>query len=160
MIASTRPSSPTMKMTVPAVWMSNPVTWAVTAHFRIAPTAISRIAAPIVMSGVLPCAAAEYARTPGPDRRSQRADPLPPRLAQLALDLTARLTRADRFALVAHVLAACQRDLDLRARARPREVDASGHQRQPPLARAPRQPVDLAAVQEQLSRPLGVVVVS
>ena len=46
--ARTSATSPTTKRIVPAVWMSIQLTWAVTAHFRIAPTAIKRIAAPIV----------------------------------------------------------------------------------------------------------------
>src|SRR5438034_9746575 len=52
-------------------------------------------------------------------------------LAQRALDVAALVTRLDRLALVEAVLAARQRDLDLRAR--PGEVDARRHQREAAL---------------------------
>ena len=58
---STSPTRPTTNSTVPAVWMLNPFTWAVTAHFRIAPTAIRMMLVPIVMGSGYPTFRLGYA---------------------------------------------------------------------------------------------------
>src|SRR5215204_2026068 len=44
----TSPSAPTIIRITPTVWMSTPATVAVTAYFRIAPTAMRKIDVPIV----------------------------------------------------------------------------------------------------------------
>jgi hypothetical protein len=74
------------------------------------------------------------------------------RAGHLALELAL----LDRPALVADVLAARQRDLDLRAR--PLEVHAGRDQGQPLLLGLADQPLDLALVHEELARPLRLVV--
>ena len=79
-----------------------------------------------------------------------------PRFAHGAFHVALGLPRADRLALVVEILAARQRDLDLRVGSG--EVDAGRHQRQPALGDARGEPVELVAVQEQLARALGVVV--
>ncbi len=90
------------------------------------------------------------AATPrAPHAPTQR--PLSPRLPQLALDVARHLPPADRLALVVEVLSTRQRDLDLCARARAREVDPQRDQRQPALVGAADQPLDLVAVKEQLA---------
>src|SRR4051812_10758253 len=76
--------------------------------------------------------------------------------AHRALHLALLLALADRLALVVRVLAAGQRDLDLRVLAL--EVDARRHDGQAALADAPDEAVDLTAVQQQLARPVRVVV--
>src|SRR5215207_7478274 len=86
-----------------------------------------------------------------------RASPSSTR-AYRALHLALHLALLDRLALVADVLAARQRDLDLRARAL--EVEPRRHQRQPLLARLADQPLDLALVHQQLARALGLVVLA
>src|SRR5215207_898242 len=86
-----------------------------------------------------------------------RASPSSTR-AYRALHLALHLALLDRLALVADVLAARQRDLDLRARAL--EVEPRRHQRQSLLARLPDQPLDLALVHQQLARALGLVVLA
>ena len=75
----------------------------------------------------------------------------------LALDLAADVAVADLAPAVALLLAARQRQLDLGARALevdPRRARASG----PCAARRPDQALDLVAVQQQLARALGIVV--
>src|SRR5262245_14706594 len=62
----------------------------------------------------------------------------------------------DRPALVAHVLAAGQRELDLHAPVL--EVEPRRHEREPLLAHLPVEAVDLTAVQQQLARPGRLVV--
>src|SRR5437016_3546986 len=100
MSESTSPIKPTMSRTVPAVWMLKPLTVAVTAHFRIAPMAISKIDVPIVMVSVYP----------GSPQAMLELDPAVPRgsavdFAQFSLHVADHLALADRFALVVHVLA-------------------------------------------------------
>src|SRR5919109_2822636 len=75
-----------------------------------------------------------------------------------ALDLALRVALLDRPALVVEVLALRDRDLDLRAR--PVPVQARGHDRQALLGSRAEQPIDLAAVEQQLAGALGVVVVA
>src|SRR5919202_1090570 len=77
-------------------------------------------------------------------------------VAAVYLGLTALVARLDRLALVEAVLAARERDLDLRAGAG--EVDPRRHEREAALVDAPDQPLDLALVGEQLARALGLVV--
>ena len=81
-----------------------------------------------------------------------------PRFADGPFHVALGLAVADRLALVVEVLAAGQRDLDLGVRAG--EVDPRRHQRQPALVDADREPVELAAVQQQLARALRVVVLA
>src|SRR3954452_14122807 len=62
------PRIPTSIRITPTVWRSIPETCAVTAYLRIAPTAISRIDVPIVMSASIPTGpAAEPSATPASD---------------------------------------------------------------------------------------------
>ena len=70
----------------------------------------------------------------------------------------ALLALLDGAALVVLLLALGDRELDLRPRAR--EVDPRRHDRQPLLGRLADQPLDLALVQQQLARPLGIVVLA
>src|SRR5438105_3064631 len=100
--------------------MSIQLAWAVTAHFKIAPSAISTIDVPIVIGRVYP--------------RTCRLTHLSVAVAQLALDVARHLAFADRVAFVVHVLAAGQRDLDLGPGA-VGEVDPRGDERQAALSR-------------------------
>src|SRR5437867_4028989 len=79
-------------------------------------------------------------------------------VAQAALHLAAHLARFDGLTLVEAVPAARQRELDLGPR--PREVEAGGHERQAALARLADQPLDLAAVEQELAVALGLVVLA
>src|SRR3954451_24006085 len=79
-------------------------------------------------------------------------------LGDRALGLAAHLAVLQSAALVAHVLAAGEGDLDLRVRAL--EVHARGDERQAALLGRAGQAVDLAAVQEQLARALRLVVLA
>src|ERR1035437_10358992 len=87
------------------------------------------------------------------DRPSSAAD-----LTQFTLHVAGHVALADRFALVVEVLALGQGELDLGARPWPRKVHPGRHQRQPTLSRAAEQAVDLLTVQQQLARPLRIVV--
>src|SRR3954468_17068948 len=78
--------------------------------------------------------------------------------AQRALHVALALALLDRLALVEAVLAAGERDLDLRARAL--EVDARRDEREAALLDARLQALDLAPVDEQLARALGLVVLA
>ena len=78
------------------------------------------------------------------------------RSRELALDLALHVAVADLAAAVALLLAAGERQLDLRPRAL--EVDPRRDQRQALALEAADQALDLVAVQEQLARPLGLVV--
>src|SRR3954453_10196899 len=75
---------------------------------------------------------------------------------QRALDLPLRVALGEVAALVAYVLAARERELDLRAAVLP--VHARRNEREALLADAAVQRVDLAAVEEELARPVGLVV--
>src|ERR1700744_190395 len=92
---------------------------------------------------------------PSIGRRTSAAD-----FAQLALDLPRGVAGLDRLALVVEVLALCQRDLALGPRALAGEVHPGRDQRQAALVDPHRQPLDLATVQQQLARTLGLVVVT
>src|SRR4051812_9372666 len=85
-----------------------------------------------------------------------RARTLPVALAERALHVPLGLALLDRLALVEAVLAARERDLDLRVRAA--EVDAGRDERQPALVRAAHEPLELAATDQQLAIALGLVV--
>src|SRR5947209_15051083 len=103
------PTMPSTNRTVPAVWRLIPFTWAVTAHLRIAPTAISRMDVPMVIGQSYP-ACRRCTHMHGHGRSAAH-------FAQLALDLARDLAGADRLALVVEVLALGQGDLDLGPRA-------------------------------------------
>src|SRR4029079_10148171 len=85
---------------------------------------------------------------------------LPPdsALVQRALHVALLIARLHRLALVEAILAATQRDLDLRPRAR--EVAPRGDERQPALLRLADHALDLAPVGQQLARAVGVVVLA
>src|SRR3954451_23558525 len=85
-------------------------------------------------------------------------DPFLVPLGHRALDLAPRVALLDRAALVVQVLALRHRELDLGPR--PVPVEARGHDRQALLRGRAEQPLDLAAVQQQLPRTLGVVVLA
>src|SRR6478736_9294716 len=133
---------------VPTVCRLTPLTCAVTAHLRIAPTAIRTIEVPIVISGVYPV-------NREPTRRY-----LPPRLAQLTLHVSGDIAVSDRLALVEEVLTLRQRDLNFGSRPRTGEVHPRRHQGQATFLGSADQPLDLEAMQQQLSRSLGVVVLA
>src|ERR1700761_7801242 len=95
---------------VPTVCRLTPLTWAVTAHLRIAPAAIRTMEVPIVISGVYPV------------NRELTRRYLSPRLAQLALHVSGDIAVSDRLALVEEVLTLCQGDLNLGSRPRAGEV--------------------------------------
>src|SRR4051794_28204130 len=78
-------------------------------------------------------------------------------VSQRSFDVAALFAGLDRLALVESVLAAAERDLDLRAPVL--EVDPRRHDRQAALGHTAEEPLDLAPVGEQLARPLGLVVV-
>src|SRR5437763_16767957 len=100
--------------------MSNPDTCAVTAHLSTAPTAITTIAAPLVIlqryTRVSGGICGGRISTPADGKRTSKR-PLPLRLAQLALHLPGHLSIPDRLAHVVDVLATRQRQLHLGARA-------------------------------------------
>src|SRR4051794_40401228 len=77
--------------------------------------------------------------------------------AHRAVHLALLLTLADRLALVVRVLAASERELDLRVAVG--EVHARRHDGQAALAHPAQQAFDLAPVQQELARPVGLVVV-
>src|SRR5919112_6743697 len=87
-----------------------------------------------------------------------RASPFSPAARRGALHLALHLPLLDRLALVADVLAARERYLDLRARAL--EVEPRRHEREALLARLADQAVDLAPVHQQLARALRRVVLA
>src|SRR5205085_10575465 len=89
------------------------------------------------------------------DRSRRRSAPV---LAKRAFDLSALVLVPQVAALVVHLLAARQRDLDLCVA--PLEVHAGGHEREPFLLSLADQALDLAAVQQELSRPLRLVVLA
>src|ERR1700740_105049 len=151
----------------------------------MAPVAISAMLVPMVMSGYYPPVGPQkqiFGDAPQARRRSRPAGaghapqaPVTPRrrrsrprgrdgadsaadLAQFALDLARHLAPANRLALVVEVLALRQRQLHLGPGAGAGEVHAGRHERQPSLLRAADQPLDLGPVQQQLARPLGVMV--
>src|SRR3954451_9221131 len=72
------------------------------------------------------------------------------------LHLTLRVTRRDVATLVAELLPLRERELDLDPPVS--EVEAGVGGGEPLLAHLPIHPVDLLAVQQQLARPVGVVV--
>src|SRR5215204_4201248 len=74
------------------------------------------------------------------------------------VDLALHVAILDRAALVVHVLALCQRQLHLRARAL--EVDPRGHDREALLGTRLHQALDLAPVQQQLPGALRLVVLT
>src|SRR5439155_221673 len=76
------------------------------------------------------------------------------RLAQRPFHVAPALALPQGLALVVDVLAAGQRDLDLGVRAR--EVDARGDEREPALRGTRGDAVELAPVQQQLARALGL----
>src|SRR5206468_1931367 len=80
---------------------------------------------------------------------------LTPRL-QLALDLAPRVAIGHGAPLVAQLLALGERDLRLHAAVL--EVEPRRDEREALLTHLPVEPVDLAAVQEELARPVGLVV--
>src|SRR4051794_36471941 len=84
--------------------------------------------------------------------------PISSALAHLAFHVAAIVALLDRAPLVVQVLAARERDLDLRVRAL--EVDPRRHERQPLLVRAADELLDLLAVHQQLARSLGRMVVA
>src|SRR5262249_8282292 len=75
---------------------------------------------------------------------------------QCALHLPLRVALHERAALVAHVLASGERELDLDAAVL--EVEACPDERQAFLAHLPVQPVDLPAVEEELPGTRRIVV--
>ena len=79
-------------------------------------------------------------------------------LVQRPLDVATLLARLDRLALVEAVLAARERDLDLRMWAV--EVDARRHDGQAALLDLADEAIDLALVGQQLARAFGVVVLA
>jgi hypothetical protein len=72
------------------------------------------------------------------------------------LDLALGVALGEVAALVALLLAACERDLDLHLPVL--EVDARGNEREAALTGLPEEGVDLAAVQEELAVAVGLVV--
>src|SRR3954449_3397660 len=106
------------------------------------------------------------ATTTRPTTSSTRSGSSPPgrstwglRPPEGALHLALELALLDRLALVADVLAARERDLDLGAVARG-EVEPGRAQRQPLLLGLADQALDLPPVHEQLARTLGLVVLA
>src|SRR6185312_16246635 len=115
----------------------------------MAPTAMSTIDVPMVMSRCYPRHVAPTHLVKNPTHAGGAGSAS--HFAQLALDLPRHLALADRLALVIEVLALRQRDLDLGPRARPGEVHARRHQGQASLLRAAHQALDLGLVQQQLA---------
>src|SRR5438132_1660521 len=95
-----------------------------------------------------------------PARAARRAGAVRPPSARTRLerplDLPVGLALGEVAALVAELLAARERELDLRAPVL--EVQARRHERQPLLLHAAAETVDLAPVQEQLAIAVGIVV--
>src|SRR5579884_1681664 len=83
------------------------------------------------------------------------ASRLPPG-SELTLHLPLRVARSDVATLVAQLLAARERELHLHLPLP--EVEARRHDRVPLLAHLAVHAVDLATVQQQLARPVGIVV--
>src|SRR6266540_1836867 len=77
-------------------------------------------------------------------------------LLEVPLDLSAQVPIGDLAAAVPPLLALRQRELDLRPRAL--EVDPGRDQGQSALGRLADQPLDLAAMEEELAGPVGIVV--
>src|SRR4051812_2191793 len=90
------------------------------------------------------------ASTPNATRSARQKARASSAAAHRAVHLALLLALADRLALVVRVLAAGQRDLDLRVRAL--EVNARRHDGQAALADAPDEAVDLTAVQQPPAR--------
>ena len=133
------------------------------AYYRVAPRHRLLVAGVYIGAGrwllVLGMEHSHILSTPAPQLPLAAAEPRSaPRFADGALDVALGLALADRLALVVEVLASRQRDLDLRVRAR--EVDPRGHQREAALWPRAREAVELAPVQQQLARALGVVVLA
>src|SRR5215471_4242780 len=81
---------------------------------------------------------------------------LAPQALQFALDLAPRIAGGDVAPLVAQLLAARERELDLYPAAA--EVELRRDDGEALLGDGGRQPLDLAPVEQELPRPVGVVV--
>src|SRR5262245_40184938 len=95
-------------------------------------------------------------RDRGGRRANRNGASLAPAALERALDLPLRVAVGDRPALVADVLAARERELDLHATVL--EVEPRRDERQPLLAYLAVEAVELAPVEQELPRPGGLVV--